>query len=157
MSKLRRENKNLTTENSLLKYELKALDKGVYIQTPIAQTEAPEYIDTKPSAPIAVAHTMDIALDDDRSKIKIKILSGDGKLNSAKNLAKTLQSLGYSINRVALAPSTKYSKTFVYYAKDYKREGMELTEHIGKDSQLRPLSWKSIFDIIIVTKNKRYK
>lgn len=157
-NRLKRENKNLLTENSLLKYELRALKTGQPMaHTEISRPAEPAYYAKEASAPIAIAQTRDIPMQNDLTGIKIKVLSGDGKLSSAKETAKTLQSLGYKIDRVALAPSTKYSKTFIYYAKGREHEAAALADRLGRDTKLKPLSWKSIFDIIVVTKNNQYK
>lgn len=83
--------------------------------------------------------------------IKIKVLSGTGKLISAVDCAKRLKQRGYRVDRVDLAPRTGVSRDIVFFASGSQDEGRRLSAILGGNTVVKPLSWHSIFDIIIVT------
>jgi len=84
----------------------------------------------------------------------IKVLSGDGLLASAKRMNATLESMGYNVKRIDLAPSTRFPKPVVFYAKGFKESATSLANKVGQGMRVKPLTWHSIFDMIVVTANR---
>jgi hypothetical protein len=84
-------------------------------------------------------------------RLKIKILSGDGNFNSAKNMAKKLRKNGYTIQLVDQAQRSDFKKTTIYFAPKFKYEAKRLAANLGGNPALKSLSWPSKFNLIIVT------
>ncbi len=84
-------------------------------------------------------------------EVKIKVLSGDGNLRSAKQMAKRLTGMGYKIERIAYAPRSNFKKTSVYFSPKFENEGRRLVSSLGANTVLKPLTWSSIFDLVVVT------
>ena len=87
-------------------------------------------------------------------RVKIKVLSGTGKLIAALDCAKQLKQQGYRIDRIDLAPRADFSRDMVFFASDSQDEGRRLAAILGSNTVVKPLSWQSIFDIIIVAGRK---
>lgn len=83
--------------------------------------------------------------------IRLKVLSGEGKIDSARRMAKRLTAMGYRVENVGMAEGSDYPANTVYFAADYKREAKALASRLGKDTIVKPLTWKSVFGIIVVT------
>jgi hypothetical protein len=83
--------------------------------------------------------------------IRIKVLSGDGKIGSAKQMAKRMTSMGYKVESVGMADHTDYPAITIYSAPKYKKEAKTLAKKLGKETITKPLTWKSVFNIIVVT------
>lgn len=90
-----------------------------------------------------------------KRKLRIKVLSGDGDLNSAKEAAKKLRNMGYNIRLIDLAPRPNFSRNTVFFAPKFKNEAKSLAPGLGGAITIfKPLSWSSVFDIIVVTGKK---
>ncbi|MEE8299670.1 MAG: hypothetical protein V3R28_00015 [Desulfatiglandales bacterium] len=87
----------------------------------------------------------------DIGKLKIKVLSGDGNLNSAKAMAKRLMKMGYKIGAILYAPRSDFSQDTVYFAPKFQEDAKRLLPSLGSNAISKPLTWPSIFDLIIVT------
>ena len=83
--------------------------------------------------------------------IRMKVLSGEGKIDSAKRMAKRLTAMGYKVETVGMAESTDYPANTVYFTAKYKKEAKALASRLGRDTIVKPLTWKSVFSIIVVT------
>ncbi len=83
--------------------------------------------------------------------LKIKVLSGDGDLNSARVMQKKLEGMAYEIGAIGHAPRSNFNKNTVYFKPQFEKEGEHLLSELGDNAVMRPLTWPSIFDIIIVT------
>jgi septal ring factor EnvC (AmiA/AmiB activator) len=83
--------------------------------------------------------------------IRLKVLTGDGKMESARRMAKRISSMGYRVEGVGKAQSADYPANTVYFTPKYKNEAKALAKRIGKETILKPLTWKSVFNIIVVT------
>jgi hypothetical protein len=83
--------------------------------------------------------------------VKIKILAGDGKMASARSLAKRLGKMGYRVTRIDQAPRSDFKVNTVFFGTGNKTAAATLAKHLGKNTVIKPLSWPSIFNIIIVT------
>ena len=82
--------------------------------------------------------------------LKLKVLSGDGKISSAKAMSERLMKLGYKVEDTGLAHRSNFAVTTVYYAPDYKREAQRLAVQLGGGAVFTPLSWSSVFHLIVV-------
>lgn len=87
-------------------------------------------------------------------KVKIKVLSGSGTLIPAFAMVKKLEGMGYKVDRSDIAPSTAFPNEKVFYSEGHEAEGKLLAGKISPDAVAAPMSWDSIFDIIVVTSNK---
>ena len=87
----------------------------------------------------------------DIRRIKIKVLSGDGNLNSAKYMAKRLRNMGYKTKRIDHAPKSDFLQNTVFFAPEFEYEAKHLVDRLGGNTIVKPLHWYSIFDLIIVT------
>ncbi len=83
--------------------------------------------------------------------IRMKVLSGEGKIDSAKRMSKRLTAMGYKVETVGMAESADYPANTVYFTAKYKKEAKTLASRLGKDTIVKPLTWKSVFSIIVVT------
>ena len=83
--------------------------------------------------------------------IRMKVLSGEGKIDSAKRMAKRLTALGYKVESVGMAESADYPANTVYFTEKYKKEAKTLASRLGKNTIVKPLTWKSVFSVIVVT------
>jgi len=83
--------------------------------------------------------------------VKVKVLSGNGKISSAKAVSKKLAALGYRIENIGKAPRSNFNVSMVYYAPGYQSEAQRMAAHLGSDAVSKPLTWSSTFHIIVVT------
>ena len=83
--------------------------------------------------------------------LKIKVLSGDGEIGSAKQMADRLRNMGYRIKRIDLAAKPAFKRHTIFFAPDFKTEAEHLVSRLGGTSSLKPLTWSSKFDLIVVT------
>ena len=90
-------------------------------------------------------------LVEDMRKTKIKVLSGDGNLDSAKEMAKKLRNMGYKIEFIDHAPRSSFRRNTVFFAPEFQYEAKRLVSSLGGNTIVNPLSWYSVFDLIIVT------
>jgi len=90
-------------------------------------------------------------LEKDIRKFKIKVLSGDGDLNSAEKFAKKLRNMGYTIKLIDKSPRSNFSQNTVFFAPKFQNEAEQLASRLGGTTIFKPLSWPSIFDLIVVT------
>lgn len=122
------ENQRLTNQNQILATKLTQLQ--LTYETPVSQSYETEK---------------------DREKLRIKVLSGDGDLNSAQEMSKRLGEMGYKIELIHYAPRSNFLHTTVYAAPEYQNEAKRLVLTLGGNTVYKPLTWPSIFDLIVVT------
>jgi hypothetical protein len=87
----------------------------------------------------------------DQKQPRIEVLSGDGNNSSANNMAARLRTLGYRVESVRMAKRSDYPVTTVYYAAKYRDEAKKLASQLGQEAITKPLTWKSVFGILVVT------
>ena len=87
----------------------------------------------------------------DISSLKIKVLSGDGDLRSAEAMVERLRKMGYEAKAIDLAPHSSFSRDTVFFTSRSQQEAKQLVSRLGGDAVLKPLSWPSVFDLIVVT------
>jgi hypothetical protein len=54
--------------------------------------------------------------------LKVKVLSGNGKLPTARQMSKRLIAMGYRVEDIGTATRTDYAVNTIYFASDYKTE-----------------------------------
>jgi outer membrane murein-binding lipoprotein Lpp len=80
----------------------------------------------------------------------IKVLSGSTDLQPAKDMAAFLARNGFPVKAVDFASSAGYSYDTVYYSEGYEGHAQQIAETLGGRTVIKPLTWKSVFDIIAV-------
>ncbi len=97
-----------------------------------------------------------VALSISIQESKIKVLSGSGSILSALDMVKKLEAMGYKVGVTDMAPTTEFPKDKVFYSKGKEELAMRLAGQISNNAVTAPLTWNSIFDIIVVTKNENF-
>ena len=83
-------------------------------------------------------------------RLKIKVLSGNGKLPTARQMSKKLIEMGYRVGDIGTANRADYAVNTIYFASDYKTEAQRLAARLGGKTIAKPLTWSSVFHIIVV-------
>ncbi len=115
----------------------------------ISQTASPAAVQTtsrteKPAAqPVAQPQMT-------ASSPRIKVLGGDGRTASAREAAGRLEGMGYKVERIDRADS-RYSSPIIYYAAGFEDSAKDIAGRLGGGAKIKPLTWNSIFDIIVLT------
>jgi len=86
----------------------------------------------------------------DIKTLKVKVLSGNGKLSTAQDMSKKLEGMGYKVEDVGMSPRADFKANMIYYAVKYQREAEHLAARLGNKTISKPLSWSSVFHIIVV-------
>lgn len=87
----------------------------------------------------------------ERKPAKIKVLAGDGNIASARSLSKRLGKLGYPVKLIDKAPRSDFKVNTIFFAPGYQAAAATLAKQLGRGAVSKPLTWQSIFNIIIVT------
>jgi DNA repair exonuclease SbcCD ATPase subunit len=87
----------------------------------------------------------------ERKAVRIKVLTGDGNIASARNLSKKLGKMGYRVKLIDRAPRSDFDAIVVYYGGDHRTAAEGMAKKLGGGAVTKPLTWSSEFDIIIVT------
>jgi chromosome segregation ATPase len=169
VSDLEQKNKELTARNEKLQAESGALNKQLAAKDDLLQKKSEEIArqDAKQAAMVnevermkgqqAKSREADIKESPAAGKsaglksIRMKVLSGEGKIDSAKRMAKRLTAMGYKVESVAMAENADYPANTIYFTEKYKKEAKTLASKLGKNTIVKPLTWKSVFSIIVVT------
>jgi hypothetical protein len=83
------------------------------------------------------------------TNVTIKILSATGELYPARALSGKLEESGYIVNRIDLAQS-RFRRNTVFYSKGMRGTAEDIAGHIGARTTVKPLTWGSTFNIIVV-------
>ncbi|MEN6321207.1 MAG: LytR C-terminal domain-containing protein [Syntrophaceae bacterium] len=86
----------------------------------------------------------------DIKALKVKVLGGNGKLSTARDMSKKLEGMGYKVEDVGISPRTDFKANTIYYAAKYQKEAEHLAARLGNKTMSKPLSWSSVFHIIVV-------
>ncbi len=97
-----------------------------------------------------------VALSVSIQKSKIKVLSGSGSILSALDMVKKLEAMGYKVATTDMAPTTEFPKDKVFYSKGNAALAKHLAGQISGNAVAAPLTWNSIYDIIVVTRNENF-
>ncbi len=128
ISKLKEENQRISNENQVLAKKV-----------------------TKPQLKHVTLSSKSHELEKDIRQLKLKVLSGNGNIDSAKRMAKKLRNMGYEIELIHYAPRSNFSRNVVYFAPKFQKEAERLAFSLGGNTVVRPLTWGSVFDLIAVT------
>jgi len=124
---LHQENRRITDQNKLLKDQI---DKRKFEKKILSQSNK-----TKKSL----------------NRLIIKVLSGDGDIGSAEKMAKKLKNMGYTVKSIDYAPRANFLRDTVYFAPEFRNEAERFVSRLGGNKVLKPLTWSSAFDLIVVT------
>jgi hypothetical protein len=83
--------------------------------------------------------------------VRLKILTGNGKPASAKEMARMVEAMGYKVERVDKAPTANFSQNTVFYAPDARNDADHIAKRLGGNAVVKPLTWPSSFNLIVVT------
>ena len=86
-----------------------------------------------------------------KTTLRIKVLSGNGDLHSAGKMANELEKMGYNIEEIDYAPRSNFLDNILYFAAKYQKEAEDLAFKSGSINILKPVTWPSVFDFIVVT------
>ena len=128
IGKLKEENQRISNENQVLAKKV-----------------------TKPQLKHVTLSSKSHELEKDIRQLKIKVLSGNGNIDSAKRMAKKLRNMGYEIELIHYAPRSNFSRNVVYFASKFQDDAKRLVPTLGSKARSKPLTWPSIFDLIVVT------
>lgn len=93
-------------------------------------------------------------IDKPNEEYRIKVLTGTGKMYSARLLSKKLTKMGYKVKKMDRASRTNFTGETVYYAQGAEKAAREMADRLGKETILKPLTWPTDFDIIVVAGRK---
>ena len=146
IEKTREENRYLVQEMDKLREELRSVStENEQLEKKLAEVQVKE------EAPPPVLQKV----KRDLGRLKIKVLSGDGDMNSARRMAKRLEDIGYSVQMVDRAPRATFRSAVIFYASHVVDEARRLHGDLDFIPVLKPLTWSSRFDIILVTVSSR--
>ncbi|MBW1802991.1 MAG: hypothetical protein JRJ85_19950 [Deltaproteobacteria bacterium] len=131
---LKEENRRFKKQNALLESQMAALQQ-------------------KRSEPVASPKKVVKVLEDRKKIAKIKILSGTGSLDSAKKMAQGLRDMGYRVGAVDIAPR-RFDRDAVYFSPEFREEAENIAKKAGHNIILKPLTWPTEFNLIVVTGKK---
>ena len=169
VSDLDQRNKEITAQSEKLQAENSDLKKQAAVKDDLLQKRSEEIArqDAKQAAMVNEVERMKAQQPKSRAadikerpaagksaglkSIRMKVLSGEGKIDSAKRMAKRLTAMGYKVESVAMAENADYPANTVYFTEKYKKEAKTLASRLGKNTIVKPLTWKSVFNIIVVT------
>jgi len=83
--------------------------------------------------------------------LRVKVLSGNGKMSSARAMSEKLKKLGYKIENTGRAPRSNFDVITIYFAPNYKSEAQQVAKQLGGAAIAKPLTWPSGFHVIVVT------
>jgi hypothetical protein len=83
--------------------------------------------------------------------LQIKILSGDGRQETAEKMKNKLTGMGYPVRMVDMAPRRNFASSAVFFAAGYREQAEQIAKKIGGNIPIKPMSWHSVFNIIIVS------
>lgn len=88
--------------------------------------------------------------DEDVKPMRLKVLSGNGKMSTAKQMSARLKKLGYKVEVVGMATTPDYATDTIYYKPGFEKQASGIAKKIGGRAITKPLTWSSVFDIIVV-------
>ena len=101
----------------------------------------------------SIERKLDALERQDPGSVRVKVLIGDGRPEPAKRVAAALRERGYHVGAVNKA-SRDFSQNTVFYASGFEATAGSVAESLGKDVKTKPLTWSSVYEIIVVTVGK---
>ena len=86
----------------------------------------------------------------DVKSMRLKVLSGNGRMSSAKKMSAKLTKLGYKVEVVGMATTPDYATDPIYYKSGFEKQAAGMAKKLGGKAITKPLTWSSVFDIIVV-------
>ena len=156
------QNERLQAENTDLKKQVAVKDALLQRNTEeIAKQEAKqaEMVNELDRMKAQLAKSREVAIEEstaakkqaDLKSLSIKVLSGVGNIESARQMAKRISSMGYEVGGLEIADNSDYPVIIVYFAPKYKKEAKTLAAKLGKGPMVKQLYWKSVFNLIVVS------
>ena len=160
--RLEKENEKLALENKVLAENNAAMTKKANLLENMVKAEAldAEISRTRMAAIEAILKAAEEREEKSGWKLPpelaiqrpiIKILGGNGDISLARAAGAELVNQGYNVARIDWAPDDWFSSPKVFYAESFKLDAEKIAVLLGPPTIVRPLTWPSIFDIIIVT------
>lgn len=146
---LRKENQSIRDQNERLNEQMENLEKEKQRIRDEDQVLATKL--TKLQLKYKILSSKSYGLEKDIRKLKIKVLSGDGNFDSAKEMAKRLRNMGYKIKLIDYAPHSHFLQNIVYSTPKFQNDAKHLVLSLGGNTIFKPLTWPSIFDLIVLT------
>ncbi|MCX5834073.1 MAG: LytR C-terminal domain-containing protein [Deltaproteobacteria bacterium] len=166
---LQQQNKALAEENEQLRQQVQKLSAERQESVGTAESaaaavppekEAPKVAEEKIAEPpkektaetpqVAPAQPVPEKKDTGLKSVRLKVLSGNGKMSSAKKMAGKLTKLGYKVEVVGMATTPDYATDTVYYKSGFEKKAADMARKLGGRTITKPISWSSVFDIIVV-------
>ncbi len=82
--------------------------------------------------------------------LKVKVLSGDGKPASAREMSRRLTKMGYKISSIDKAPQSSFRGNTVFFAKGYEEAARHMADRLPDKAVCKPLTWPSVYHLIVV-------
>jgi hypothetical protein len=136
--------------------EKQSIAEGKTIQSPVPEPEKskqiqePQHVKKEALKKITSEKPSVQRKEIDIKTLKIKILSGNGKLSTARDMSEKLEGMGYKVEDVGISPRADFKKNMIYYAAGYQKDAERLAARLGNKSISKPLNWSSVFHIIVV-------
>ncbi len=163
---LQQRNKALAEENEQLREQLWRLSAekkeaaDTVAQTVMQDQEPPRVEEEKIAEPpmekgagaveTAPARKPAEKKDAGEKPVRLKVLSGNGKMSTAKQMSARLKRLGYKVEVVGMATTPDYATDTIYYKPGFEKQAGGIAKKLGGKAITKPLTWSSVFDIIVV-------
>ncbi|MCK4911677.1 MAG: LytR C-terminal domain-containing protein, partial [Thermodesulfovibrionales bacterium] len=85
------------------------------------------------------------------ASVRVKVLRGDGVPGSAQEAAALLRERGYDVGGVGVAPSEGFEADTVFFSEGFEAAAGAIAGELGEGARTRPLTWSSVYDVIVVT------
>ncbi|MEI8173020.1 MAG: LytR C-terminal domain-containing protein [Deltaproteobacteria bacterium] len=144
-------------EEGLLKDQISPLkEKTITVEDKKSENSGPEKEGVKhdPKADVDkkdAPQTTTVEKGVEPKVLSVKVLSGNGKMSSARAMSEKLKKLGYKIENTGLAPRSNFDVITIYFAPDHKSEAQQVAKQLGGGAIAKPLTWPSGFHVIVVT------
>ncbi len=90
----------------------------------------------------------------DPRAVRVKVTSRDNGAGPAQEVAGVLREKGYLVEVVGMASSKGYGGYEVIYSEGFADAARAIAREIGHGARTRPLTWSSVYDVIVVTGGK---
>jgi len=131
---LKTETVSLSEENKNLKLAASTMEKSAAVEK-----QASMKAEEKPKI-----------AGDASKELRIKVLTGTGKISSAKTLSKKLTNMGYKVERIDRAPYSNFPSGTIFFSSQSEKKAREMAERLGKNVAVKPVTWRTVFDVIVV-------
>ena len=138
----------IMAQNEVLREEIQRLKQGKNMDQG-EEVLVTKRMDTEEKGIISPSNTPKISKN--VQNVKIKVLSGNGDIVSARSMSKRLSNMGYKVASIGSAPRSDFLTNTVYFDPEMQVEAKELALRLGTNTLIKPLSWPSVFNIIVVT------